>query len=79
MHLKVFVKQKKALKALSSGQKTKKKPKKTKKNKKTHWAGFFLKPGFFFQPWRGHLKGNYDLNTAFENNDRLLEQKRTGS
>jgi hypothetical protein len=31
-------------------QKTPKNPKKTKKevkNKKTHWAGFFLKPGFF--------------------------------
>jgi hypothetical protein len=27
--------------------------------------------------WR-HLKGNYDLNTAFEKVDRLLEQRRTG-
>jgi hypothetical protein len=34
MHLKVFVKLKKALKTLSSGQKTPKKP------QKTHWAGF---------------------------------------
>ncbi len=32
----------------------------------------------FQQLWR-HLKGNYDLNSAFENADRLLEQKRTGS
>jgi hypothetical protein len=24
-------------------------------------------------------QGNYDLNSAFENADRLLEQKRTGS
>ncbi len=32
----------------------------------------------FQQHWR-HLKGNYDLNSAFENADRLLEQKRTGS
>jgi hypothetical protein len=24
-----------------------KKPKKTPKHKKTHWAGFFLNPGFF--------------------------------
>jgi hypothetical protein len=28
------------------------------------------------QHWR-HLKGNYDLNSAFEKADRLLEQKRT--
>ncbi len=55
MHLKVFVKLKKTLKTLSSGQK--KPPKKTPKTQKTqknqkkpknHWAGFFfLKPGFF--------------------------------
>jgi hypothetical protein len=25
------------------------------------------------------LNGNYDLNSAFENADRLIEQKRTGS
>jgi hypothetical protein len=25
-----------------------------------------------------HLKGNYNLNSAFEIADRLLEQKRTG-
>jgi hypothetical protein len=42
MHPKVFVKLKKTLKTLSSGQKTQKNP------KKTHWAGFFFKkPGFF--------------------------------
>ncbi len=44
MHLKVFVKLKKALKTLSSEKKTQKK---TKKNQKTHWAGFFFNPGFF--------------------------------
>ncbi len=32
----------------------------------------------FQQHWR-HLKENYVRNTAFENADRLLEQKRTGS
>ncbi len=32
----------------------------------------------FQQHWR-HLKGNYDLNSAFENADRLPEQKRAGS
>jgi hypothetical protein len=32
----------------------------------------------FQQHWR-HLKGNYDLNSAFENADRLLEQKRTSN
>jgi hypothetical protein len=32
----------------------------------------------FQQHWRHH-KGNYDLNSVFENADRLLEQKRTGS
>jgi hypothetical protein len=32
----------------------------------------------FQQYWR-HLKGNYDLTSGFENADRLLEQKRTGS
>jgi hypothetical protein len=49
MHLKVFVKLKKALKTLSSGQKNPKKtpkypkkPKKHKKPQKTHWAGFFF-------------------------------------
>jgi hypothetical protein len=55
MHLKVFVKLKKTLKTLLSGQKTQKNPKKPtkkpknpKKTKKTHWAGFFFKnPGFF--------------------------------
>jgi hypothetical protein len=32
----------------------------------------------FQQHWR-HLKGNYDLNSAFGNADRLLEQKPTDS
>jgi hypothetical protein len=51
MHLKVFVKLKKALKTLSSGQNNPKNPKnpknqkKNKKTKKTHWAGFFSNPG----------------------------------
>jgi hypothetical protein len=30
----------------------------------------------FQQHWR-HLKGNYELNSAFEKADRLQEQKRT--
>jgi hypothetical protein len=30
----------------------------------------------FQQHWQ-HLKGNYDLNSAFEKADRLLEQKHT--
>jgi hypothetical protein len=43
MHVKVFVKLKKTLKTLSSGQKNPK-----KNPQKTHWAGFFFfKPGFF--------------------------------
>jgi hypothetical protein len=32
-----------------------------------------------FQPHWRYLKGNYDLNSAFENANRLIEQKRTGS
>ncbi len=32
----------------------------------------------FQQHW-WHLQGNYDHNSAFENANRLLEQKRTGS
>ncbi len=32
-----------------------------------------------FQQHSLHLKWNYDLNSAFEKADRLLEQKRTGS
>jgi hypothetical protein len=32
----------------------------------------------FQQHWR-HLIGNYDLNSAFKNAKRLLEQKHTGS
>jgi hypothetical protein len=35
-------------------------------------------PKLFQQQWR-HLKGYYDLNSAFENTDRLLEKKRTGT
>ncbi len=31
----------------------------------------------FQQHWR-HLKGNYDLNSAFGKAERLLELKRTG-
>jgi hypothetical protein len=46
MHLKVFVKLKKTLKTLSSGQKNPKKPKK-KNPKKNNGPGFFFKPGFF--------------------------------
>jgi hypothetical protein len=42
---KVFVKLKKNLKTLSSGQKKNK-----KKNKKTHWAGFFFKTRVFSNP-----------------------------
>ncbi len=34
------------------------------------------KTSLFQQHWR-HLKGNYDLNSAFEKAERLLEQKRT--
>jgi hypothetical protein len=44
MHLKVFVKLKKTLKTLSSGQKNAKKP------KKTHRAGFFKKTRVFSNP-----------------------------
>ncbi len=33
----------------------------------------------FCQQHRRHLKGNYDLNPAFEKAKRLLEQKRSGS
>jgi hypothetical protein len=54
MHLKVFVKLKKTLKTLSSGQKNPKKtkkPQKTKKPKKTRWAGLKKKKTGFFQPW----------------------------
>jgi hypothetical protein len=46
MHLKVFLKLKKTLKTLSSGQ-IYKKTKNPKKPKKNHCAGFFFKPGFF--------------------------------
>jgi hypothetical protein len=48
MHLKVFLKLKKALKPSLLGKKPQK-TQKTQKNKKTHWAGFFLykNPGFF--------------------------------
>jgi hypothetical protein len=49
MHLKVFVKLKKALKTLSYGKKKPKNPKKTKKNPKNPlgWFFFFKNPGFF--------------------------------
>jgi len=47
MHLKVFLKLKKTLKTLSSGQIYLKKPKKKPKNPKKHWAGFKKKSGFF--------------------------------
>jgi hypothetical protein len=53
MHLKVFVKLKKALKTLSSGQKNPKNPKnpkKPKKPKKAHWAGFKKKTRVFSNP-----------------------------
>ncbi len=36
------------------------------------------RPPGFQQHWR-HLEGNYDLNSAFKNADRELEQKRTRS
>ena len=49
MHLKVFVKLKKTLKTLSSGQKNPKKHKK-KKPKKKHWAGFFFLNRVFSNP-----------------------------
>jgi hypothetical protein len=32
-------------------------------------------PAKLFQQHRRHLKGNYDLNSAFENADRFLGQK----
>jgi hypothetical protein len=54
MHLKVFVKLKKTLKTLSSGQKKKKK--KTKKPRKTHWAGFKKKRVFSNLELRTSLK-----------------------
>ena len=56
MHPKVFVKLKKNLKTLSSGQKTQKNPKNPKKPQKTqkHPLGWvFLNPGFF-QPCFEH-------------------------
>jgi hypothetical protein len=31
-----------------------------------------------FQHYCRHLKGNYELNSAFEKADKLLEQKHTG-
>jgi hypothetical protein len=57
MHLKVFVKLKKPLKTLSSGQKNPKNPKKTKKPKKTQkkplgWV-FFKKTRVFYNPGGG--------------------------
>jgi hypothetical protein len=60
MHLKVFVKLKKTLKILSSGQKN---PKKYKKNQKTQknpkkptGLGFFKKKPGFFQPCRTRIR-----------------------
>jgi hypothetical protein len=54
MHLQVFVKLKKTLQTLSSGQKklkkTQKNPKNPKKPKKNHWAGFFKKTQVFSNP-----------------------------
>jgi hypothetical protein len=51
MHLKVFVKLKKTLKTLWSGQKNPKKPKKTQKNpKKPTGLGFFKKTRVFSNP-----------------------------
>jgi hypothetical protein len=63
MHLKVFVKLKKTIETLSSGQNTQKNPKnpkepknpkknkkKQKKPKKTPWAGFFKKTRVFSNP-----------------------------
>jgi hypothetical protein len=50
MHLKVFLKLKKTLKTLSSGQickENKKKRKKNQKTKKPTWLVFYYKPGFF--------------------------------
>jgi hypothetical protein len=62
MHQKVFVKQKKNLTTLSSGQKNPKKnpknpknPKKPKKTKKKHWAGY-KKTGFFPTLVKGQKK-----------------------
>jgi hypothetical protein len=54
MHLKVFVKLKKTLKTLSSGQKP----------KKTHWAGFFfLKTRVFSNP--DHWSSLFEENLYF--------------
>jgi len=38
----------------------------------------FSQPKIFQQHWQ-HLKGKYDLSSAFEKADRLLEKKHTGS
>ena len=73
MHLRVFVKLKKTIKTLSSGQKNPKKPKKTQKNpknpkktKKTQknplgWI-FLKKPGFFPTLWKRGCELNGHLN-----------------
>jgi hypothetical protein len=62
MHLKVFVKLKKTLTTLSSGQKNPKKPKKTQKTQKTQkkpkkptGLGFFKKTRVFSNPALLHL------------------------
>jgi hypothetical protein len=57
MHPKVFVKLKKPLKTLSSGQKH---PKNPKKPEKTHWAGLFKKNRVFSNPGKTlEWKENY--------------------
>jgi hypothetical protein len=71
MHLKVFVKLKKTLKTLSSGQKNPKKPKKTQKNPKKKqktplgWV-FLKKPGFFPTLGRRALVNKKGLKRIFD-------------
>ncbi len=80
MHLKVFMKLKKNLKTLSSGQKTPKNPKKPKKTQKTpkntkiHWAGFLQKNTGFFQPW---IKPTKPIQSYRKNYETLLNLYRT--
>jgi hypothetical protein len=62
MHLKVFLKLKKPEKLslpVKYINKTKKNKKNKKKPEKTHWAGFFLNPGFL-QPWFKATLGEAD-------------------
>ncbi len=64
MHLKVFLKLKKPLKTLSSGQIYKKKP---KKPKNTHWVGFFFLTRVFSNPaFRRRGAGRYRLPDEWE-------------